>query len=247
MRRLKLILTCLLFILGPCSAFPAWLYDGTDYVSVADGAATTLPNGDWAIGGWIKLDTTSGWPNDYTVVSAGVDGGSEGEFTLGIDQDGGSSTRVEMYIADDFYGSEASLSSTGDEFAGNTNPTHVLLQRSGSNFQFYIGGVASGTVAVGGIDELNFSTALIFGPYYNEIGNWNALPGSLASWAKWNRALTQAEITSLAQGFSPSCVPGSQMLDIPMIGAYQERRSGLAVTNSGTTVGAHPRMYFCGE
>lgn len=247
MRLRNLFFAVLFCILGPCTAYPAWQYDGTDYVSVADGSATTLPNGDWAMYVCIKLDTTSGWPNDYTVLSAGVSSGSEGEFIIGVDQDGGSSTRAELYIADDFYGSEVSLSSTGNEFAGNTNPTPVVLQRSGSNFEFYVNGVPSGSVAVGGIDELNFNTPFILGPYYNEVGVDNALPGSLCGFAKWNRALTQGELTSLGQMYSPSCIPGSQVMDIPMAGGYQDRHSGLAVTNTGTTITAHSRMFFCGE
>lgn len=247
MRLHNLLFVVLLCILGPYTAYPAWEFDSIDYVSVADGPATTFPNANWAIGGWIKLSTTTGWSFDFTFVSAGVSGGSEGEFVLGIDQDGGSSTRVELYIADDFYGSEVNLASTGDEFVGNTNWTHVLLLRSGSNFVFYINGVASGTASVGGIDELNFNTPLVFGTYYAETGNFTAIPASLAGWAKWDRAPSQAEITGLAQGFSPSCVPGSQMLNFPMTGPYQEIRSGLAVTNSGTIVAAHPRMIFCGE
>lgn len=245
MRLRNLFLAVLLCLFVPCTAYPAWQYDGTDYVSIADSANTTLPNGDWAIYACIKLDTTSGWPNDYIVISAGVSGGSEGEISIEVDQDAGLSTRMELYIADDFYGSEVSLASTGDEFSGNTTPTPVVLQRSGSNFEWYINGVAAGTAAVGGIDELNFNTPLILGPYYNEVGNWNALPGSLCGFAKWNRALTQGEITSLGQGFSPGCIPGSQQLFIPMIGTYQELRSNNGVTNTGTAITAHSRMYSC--
>lgn len=247
MRLRNLLFVVLLCILGPYTAYPAWEFDSIDYVSVADGPATTLPDGDWAISFWIKLTTTSGWAEDFTVVSVGVSSGSEGEFIIGIDQDAGLTTRLELYIADDFYGSEVELDSTGNEFAGNTNWTHVLLQRSGSNFVFYINGVASGSISIGGIDELNFNTPLVLGVYYAETGNSDAIPATFAGLAKWNRSLSTAEISGLAQGFAPSCYPGSQMLNFPMTGPYQEIKSGLAVTNSGTMVAAHPRMIFCGE
>jgi len=68
--------------------------------------------------------------------------------------------------------------------------------------------------------------------------------GSFAELAMWSSILSAAEVASLGKGFSPIMVaPQSLILNIPLINNIQDFRSGIALTNTSTTVANHPRVY----
>jgi hypothetical protein len=69
--------------------------------------------------------------------------------------------------------------------------------------------------------------------------------GDLAECAIWNVALTAAEITALAKGFSPRRIrPQSLLFYAPLVRDIADFRAALALTNNNTaTVSTHPRVY----
>lgn len=82
--------------------------------------------------------------------------------------------------------------------------------------------------------------------------NWNSsnvltgfLGGRLAEAAIWNAALDEAEIRSLAAGFTPTRVrPQSLVFYAPLVRNISDVRSATALTNNNAaTVYEHPRRY----
>ena len=71
------------------------------------------------------------------------------------------------------------------------------------------------------------------------------LSGLMSEAAIWNVALTNAEIASLAKGFSPRRVrPQSLVFYAPLLRNLQDLRQGLALTAvNSPTVANHPRVY----
>lgn len=69
--------------------------------------------------------------------------------------------------------------------------------------------------------------------------------GAIADVAVWNVALTDAEIASLAKGFSPRRIrPQSLVFYAPLLRNLQDLRRGLALTAvNSPTVANHPRVY----
>jgi hypothetical protein len=101
------------------------------------------------------------------------------------------------------------------------------------------GGTAETTsLAPVGISEILIGTRRISGAlglYYN---------GGIAEAAIWNAILTDAEILSLARGFTPDQVrPQSLVFYAPLIRTIQDIRGGLAITATNSpTVAVHPRV-----
>lgn len=72
------------------------------------------------------------------------------------------------------------------------------------------------------------------------------MSGYLADIAIWNAALTDAEVASLGEGFSPLLIrPQSLVMYLPLIREIQDVVGGLAFTNNGSTVADHiPKLYL---
>lgn len=84
------------------------------------------------------------------------------------------------------------------------------------------------------------------------IGAWNnggayagQVNANISEAAIWSVALTAAEITSLAKGFSPRRIrPQSLEFYCPLIRNTQDLRKGITFTTVGTpTAAVHPRVY----
>jgi len=70
------------------------------------------------------------------------------------------------------------------------------------------------------------------------------LNGSIAEAAIWNAALTDAEIASLAAGFTPDQIrPQSLQFYAPLVRDLVDVRGGRTITNvNSATVATHPRI-----
>ena len=109
----------------------------------------------------------------------------------------------------------------------------------------YIGG------SPGTSSSSNVPSAIFSGTANLEIaaafaGNWSTFFGGLiGSTAIWSAALTVAEISSLAKGFSPRRIrPQSLVFYAPLVRNLQDLRNGLALTaDNSPTVANHPRVY----
>lgn len=74
------------------------------------------------------------------------------------------------------------------------------------------------------------------------LGNY--FSGDLAELAVWDSALSDADALSLGTGFKPFRVATSSLIFYaPLIRGVQDVVGGVALTTSGTTVTAHPRVY----
>jgi len=71
------------------------------------------------------------------------------------------------------------------------------------------------------------------------------ITGTIAEPAIWNVALTDAEIASLAAGFTPDQIrPQSLQFYAPLVRNLIDVRGGRTITNVGSaTVATHPRIY----
>lgn len=238
MKLRNMFLAALLFILVPCTAYPAWLFDSTtDYVFLADNATLTLPNGDWTIAGWVKLTSTSASLDIYPLRHDRVSGDG---YEIIITSNGSATDEASFLVQSD-NGTFISATSTSSPFLSNTDWTHFVLQRSVNTVTLYVNGTSVASASHASLDAVNSDENLYLGNRDNADRNLN---GSLAEWAKWDRALSSDERAALAEGFSPNCFPGFQWY-APMIVSYQELVQDLTVTNNGTVSAPHQRLYSC--
>lgn len=243
MRLRNLFLAFLLFILGPCTAYSAWLFDGTnDYVTLADNAALTLPDGDWTVAGWFKLTSTSWGGDDQNIIEQG--NGAVPKFRLALfSYDSVSVEEIYVDIRDDDGTTLLIDQDPGGNWTADTNWNHLVVQRSGTTITIYVNGSSIDSASVGSIDAINPSDTFYFGARGGASSKW--FNGTLAEWAKWDRALSAAERAALSAGFSPNCFPGFSWFTPMVGGAYQELANGITTTNNGTVSASHPRMYSC--
>lgn len=241
MRLRNLTLALLLFCFS-AQSWGAQLYDGVDdYVTITDNDALTIPDSDYTVAGWVKLTGNAG--SAEHIVFDNFAGGSGCWWEIIIGESSSSFGDDIRLSAQDDDGTALDATSTSNPFASNTNWTHIIVQRSGTTHTTYINNSSVASANVSAFDACN-GGAVVFGRW-SDAAPGAYLNGSLAEWAKWGRALSSAEMAGLANGFSPNCYPGFQWLT-PMVRDYNELAKGIAVTNSGSTVIAHPRIYSCG-
>ena len=208
----------------------------SEYFTLADDAALTLPNGDWSLGGWFKITNNAGiyqqwffnWnaysrPYLYAFVFEASAASGANEIKIGV-HDGTNFTLL-----------------TGTSTPGTSTAwQHLLLVRSGNTITQYIDGAADGSSNTS-ITAVDAGVDLHMGGRGVGETNYNFL-GELAGWAKWDRALSTAERAGLAAGASAAHYPLSLAWNMPMRGDLIENKSFIAVTNNGTTVSAHPTI-----
>ncbi len=78
--------------------------------------------------------------------------------------------------------------------------------------------------------------------YNSGYGFW--LDGTVVEVARWDRKLTDDEITALSKNYAPTFFPESLVWYIPCIREYEERRVPLSVTNNGSSVVDHLEMIY---
>lgn len=220
-------------------ALGAWHFDedASHYVSVADNAALTLPDADFSIGGWIKLDDNTGAGYQY-FVSWNYAGPANMLWDLGeVDSSSSDKLIVRVIDADS---DTAQLDAVG--FGSSTEWQHLLLVRSGTTWTLYVDGVSAQSNTYADVDGCDPADALEFGR--RDDGNADrAFGGALAEWAKWDRALNAAERSALVAGFSPACFPTALTWYLSMVRPAQELLVPLALTDNGLTVVPHCRIY----
>lgn len=238
MRRRNFFFALLLLVLGPCTAYPAWLYDATDdYVSIADNTALDLPNGNWAIVIWAqetsretsaRLYARDPFPTSNNAIQIYF---GSGEFD------------DEIYV-DMFNSGGSSIGITGDAtpiLSGN--PFTVIVERSGTTVTLYVNGSATG-------NTVTLNTALdtnVAGILGNRGDFARGFRGQIYGFAIYHRELSPGEKAAFTVPFAANCTWNSLAVYVPAIREYAEVVKGLTLTNSGTDVVAHPRMIFCGE
>lgn len=108
----------------------------------------------------------------------------------------------------------------------------------------YLNGTA-GTEDTNTEESSNWNQIAIGARYNGAWGPFNSVNVEIAEAAIWSVVLTDAEIASLAKGFSPRRIrPQSLVFYAPLLRNLQDLRGGLALTNNNTaTIANHPRVY----
>ena len=206
----------------------------SEYFTLADDAALTLPNGDWSLGGWFKITNNAGiyqqwffnWnaysrPYLYAFVFEASAASGANEIKIGV-HDGTNYTLL-----------------TGTSTPGTSTAwQHLLLVRSGNTITQYIDGAADGSsntsvVAVDAGVDLHMGGRGVGETNYNFLGE-------LAKWAKWDTALSASERAQLVDGEDPMAIQSANLawhLD-----GLTEQIEGIAVTNNGSTASDDPSI-----
>ena len=122
---------------------------------------------------------------------------------------------------------DGSQSGNANRLKGYINGLNVVLSYFGTIPSTLSSNVSNQTLRIGRSQSTN---------------RWST--GSFAELAMWASVLSSDEVASLGKGFSPIMVaPQSLILNMPLINDIQDDRSGIALTNTSTTVAAHPRVY----
>ncbi len=218
-----------------------WHVDETSghHVTIGDNAALTLPDGDWTMGGWIKLDDNTGNRYQYFLSWSGFssDPSFQWFFHEALQADA-NKLSVRVRDADgDFYGT-GNVMSTGTP-GTSTAWQHLAAVRSGSTLTQYINGSADGSETDVSVNSCDATTAMYLGMRSDNDPN-RRLGGAMAEWAKWDRALSTDELAALAAGWTPDQFP-TPVWQLRMWGdEYSEMRVPLTVTNNGSTAADHP-------
>ncbi len=218
----------------------AWSFDESSgqHITVGDNAVLTFPDGDWSLGGWVKLDDNAGSAFQY-FFSWGIVNSQSSLNWLYHESGAVGPGELQALMGDDDT-TLLDVQSTGAP--ATTDWQHVLLVRSGlGTIRQYINGVEDGVDTSSAFDAINGSSLLYLGMRGDNDAD-RRLGGAMAEWAKWDRTLFIAERNALAAGWSPSFFKPAW--HIPMIRPYQEVNNALTVTNNSSTVSAHPPMIY---
>ena len=211
-------------------------FDGsTTYFSIADDAALTFPDGNWSMGGWIRMLDLAGTGGQYFFSNGGW---SEAHcincFVYELSH--ANAGKVGMFIEDD--ATKTVWIESSSTPGTSTAWFHYLIVRTDDTFKLYDDGaeVASGTTA--GISLSN-------SPHDPMLGRRQSNPDyncccDMAEWAKWDVALDSEQRAALAAGVRPPEVGTRPAWYLPMLAGLEEEIAALAVTNYGTTVSEHP-------
>lgn len=224
----------------------AWHFDEVnDYVTLADNAALTFPDGDWTVAGWIEPDDNVGSFFQY-FLSWGVASVTP-SFNLFIYEasEGTFPNDMAHWLVDDdgtnhFAQNTATLNN--DVFASPSGWYHILMRRTATNFEVYINNTLSINTTPTSFNAINRSDALYFGGR-SDLNADRFFGGNMAEWAKWDRALTTQEISDLANGLIPSEVLSPVWWVRMLSGDYSEEISSITVTNNGTVGATHPPIF----
>jgi len=221
----------------------AWHFDETSghYVTFGDAAALTLPDGDWTIAGWIKLDDNTGSNYQYFLSWGGF--GASPSLNWYFHEASVADPNVLKFFIEDASGDPGStITSTGTP-GTSTAWQHLAAVRSGNTVTQYVNGVADGTFTNAAFGGVNVAASMYLGMRSDNDPD-RRFGGSMAEWAKWDRALAVGERAALVAGFSPRMMPYNLKWHTRMLGGWDEWYGGLTVTNNNSTLADHPPMIY---
>lgn len=228
MKRILKIVFVVLLLSG--TAMASWQFtDGADrHVQMSDDAALTFPAGDFSIGGFIRVTSNAGADVEYIVGWGTV--GADPSMWIRFHEGGhANANKVRMLIRDN-EGDNALNLSTATPGADLNNWHHILWVRDGTDFIFYYDGVFDSNDALTGtVGACDVATTMKFG-IGNDFDGGGRFGGDTAYWGKWDRALTQDEITGLAGGCDPNSYPTNLAWALPMIDFVDEQIGGITIT-----------------
>ena len=119
--------------------------------------------------------------------------------------------------------------------------SHSPISKWDEVFRQYVDGVLHGSSTRSGFYYIDRPDALVFGA--SDLAAGTFFPGMLAEWAKWDRALSAAEIAVLAKGKTPDWFAAGLAWYLPMRKNPVELVRNLPVKLIGATPVDHPRRF----
>ncbi|MBK7565237.1 MAG: hypothetical protein IPI21_13700 [Propionivibrio sp.] len=147
----------------------SWLFDEVDdYVTLADDAALTFPDGDWTVAGWIRLTDNTGSAFQYFLSWGAFNTSDSWHWYIGEASHGVIPNKLNFYANTTAGGS---LNDGVDHVSGvnvgsSTSWQHVVVRHTQSTktLQYFIDGVADTSWSYSGATgPINNSGALVFG------------------------------------------------------------------------------------
>lgn len=219
----------------------AYTFDETnDNLSLADNAALTLPNADWAISLWFKLPDATGSGTQF-LLSCGLNGDTP-TLTLRLNEaSAGASPNCLLFTVRDDLGNAATGTSSNTP-GTSTAWQHGLIQRSGSNVLLYTDGTLRATGAHTFAATINSANPWVIGSRYDGgAGTW--FGGDLAEVAKWDYAMSDLNIARLAAGWRATRFGGLKWY-VPMLADTLEKAVPITVTvGDSPTLTTGPTLY----
>ncbi len=199
------------------------------YLKMSDNATLSLPDGSWALGGWLKSDSLSGSARQFVIGHAAL--GATPSCNIYIQEPGGD--LVVRIVSND----ATSKMSTNNGVVTAGAWHHLLVLCSGDTLQVYLDGSAIGSSYNAAWDGINPGGSFHLGRK-NSAGHY--LEGRMAAWAKWDSVLSSEQITALANGVQPPEVGTRPAWYLPLLAGLDEEIAALAVINTNTTIAEHP-------
>jgi len=173
-----------------------------------------------------QLGHVSASDDNWTIEFRGDTGGDPVQFRVA--NGGGGVTRV--------------VNSSGS-FAASTWHDIVARATSTTDYDIFLDGVRSDGSTAAGIPST--TTRFVIGAFLSSGAYGSYLNDDICRCAAWSAALTDAEVLSLAAGFSPRRIrPQNIVFYAPLVREVQDIfRNGVVLTDTGTAYAEHPRTY----
>jgi len=237
------LLAIILILLLASLCFASWEFEeGAEYVYLNDDAKLTLPNADFTVGGWFKLDDNTGTGSQGLV--GWYDGAGTSAcvaFNIYEHSNGTSPDKLEVVLCNPTSSWNVFLSSTTP--GTSTDWQHVLLERDAGMYRVYVNNVSVAYSNFGGYGAVDEDSVWKFGVN---------LGGYLAEWAKWDVALSSDQRDHLrgagtgdaGDPCTPDNIGATPIWYCDMYDAFDCQVGGLTVTNNNATTDTlHPVSY----
>ena len=209
-------------------------FNGTSsFISLEDCSSLTLTT-PWTLSVWLRVDVTStlmqlfSWYDE--VASDKLDLYLRGNLSPAND--------MSISITDSDGDYKTFYTYATPQIGSITTWQHLVLRRVlDESLKSYVNGQACVSVSAPNVGSVNPATNLLIGKRYNNDWHWN---GDIAEVAKWDVALTEPQITSLASGVRPSEIGSQPTLYLPLYTDTYEQVNGITVTNNDATFTEHP-------
>ncbi len=222
----------------------AWNFDEVnDEVQITDDAVLTLPDGDWSVGGWIKLTDNTGTQSQYFMSWGAFSAAPSFNWLVYEASHATFANRLEL-LTEDSGAAAMDVVPASTDVGTSTAWQHLIAVRTGvATITVYRNGASFGSAFNSGYDAVDVSGNLYLGTRSSSpTDRW--FGGDMAEWAKWDRALSADEITALAAGYVPDFFPTPVWHCRMFGGVYQERMVPLTVSNTGSTAADHPPLIY---
>lgn len=237
---MKLKILTLAFLLLTSPVYGAWQFNAAnEEVEMADNAALNLPDADWTICGYFKLNSNTG-TGFQNLFGWGVQSGAPSINIYIREASATSPNAMTVNVRD--AANDAVVPIVGTPGTSTAWQRFCVTRTGAGVLTVYIDGASIGSGNNAATDDVDVAGSAWFGvdgDGSGEIIN----DGLLTDWGKWDRGLSAAELASLNK-FSVDCVGGHKWF-VPMIREYQEIANGLTLTNANTTYADGPPLIYC--